>query len=80
MLARLNRHAEALAAFQAGVATSKESYSLMEAFAYRELANYADGGGAAVQAGVDLEAKLKTFDGRLTRDEFGGLTIGPTAI
>ena len=77
VLAKLSRHDEALAVFQLAIAASKESYSLMEAFAYRELANYAAGGDAAVQAGVDLEAKLKTFEGRMTREEFGGLSIGP---
>ena len=78
VLAKLDRHDEALSAFQAGIAASKESYSLMEAFALRELANYGGGGGAAaVQAGKDLEAKLQTFEGRMTRAEFDGLTIGP---
>lgn len=76
VLAKLSRHDEALAAFQLAITTSKESYSLMEAFAYRELANYAGGGDASVQAGVDLEAKLQTFEGRMTREEFGGLSIG----
>ena len=76
VLAKLNRHAEALVAFQAAIATAKQSYSMMEAFAYRELANFAGGEEAAVQAGVDLDAKLKTFEGRMTRDEFDGLTIG----
>ena len=66
---------EALDAFQAAVTVSKGSYSLMEALAYRELANYAAGGDAAVQAGVDLEAKLKTFEGRLTREEFDAIRI-----
>ena len=80
VLAKLGRHDEALVAFQAAISTSKESYSLMAALAYRELANYADGGGAAVQAAVDLEAKLQTFAGRMTQDEFDGLTIGPGAI
>ena len=77
VLAKLNRHDEALVAFQAAVTTSKDSLSLMEAFAYRELANYAGGGDAAVQAGKELEAKLKTFEGRMTREEFDGLTIRP---
>lgn len=77
VLAKLNRHADALVSFQAAIKTSKESYSLMEAFAYRELANYTAGGEAAVQAGVDLEAKLKTFEGRMTRAEFDELKITP---
>ena len=77
VLAKLGRHDEALAAFQAAIATSKESYSLMQAFAYRELANYAGGGDAAVHAGGDLEATLKTFEGRMTRAEFAELKIGP---
>ena len=78
VFAKLDRHEEALAAFQAAIAASKESYSLMEAFAYRELANYTDGGGdAAVQAAKDLEVKLDTFKGRMTREEFAGLTIAP---
>lgn len=80
VLAKLNRHDEALIAFQAAIATSKKSYNLMEAFAYRELSNYAAGGDAAVQAGVDLEAKLKTFEGRMTRADFDRLTIGPGSI
>ena len=78
VLAKLDRHDEALVAFQAAIAVSKESYSLMEAFALRELANYTDGGGdAAVQAGKDLEAKLDTFKGQMTREDFDGLTIAP---
>ena len=77
VLAKLNRHDEALVAFQAAVAISHESYSMMAAFAYRELANYAGGGEAAVQAGKELEAKLKTFEGRMTREEFDRLTIAP---
>ena len=77
VLAKLDRPDEALVAFQAAIAVSKESYSLMAAFAYRELANFRAGGGAAVQASKDLEAKLDSFDGRLTRAAFDGLTIGP---
>lgn len=81
VLAKLGRHDEALAAFQAGIATSKESYNLIEAFAYRELANYTGGGDAcqhaAARAGIDLEAKLKTFEGRMTHADFDALTIGP---
>ena len=34
-------------------------------------------GEAAVQAGKDLEVKLKTFEGRMTKEEFDGLTIAP---
>ena len=52
----------------------------MEAFALRELANYAAGVGgdsAAAQAAKDLELKLNTFEGRLTRDDFTTLTISP---
>merc|ERR1719272_2055889 len=48
VFAKLNRHAEALVAFQAAITTSNESYSLMEAFALRELANYVPIGDAAV--------------------------------
>ena len=80
VFAKLDRHAEALVAFQAAIATSKESYNLMQTFAYRELSNYAAGGDAAVQAGVDLDAKLKTFEGRMTRADFDRLTIGPGSI
>ena len=76
VFAKLGRHDEALAAFEAAVAASTQSYSLMEALAYRELANYADAGAAAVQAGKDLEIKLATFEG-LTRNESDGLTIAP---
>ena len=77
VLAKIARHDEALLAFQAAIAASKESYSMMAAFAYRELANYADGGDTSVQAGKDLEAKLVTFEGRMTRGEFDRLTIAP---
>lgn len=77
VLAELNRHDEALEAFQAAVTTSKASYSLMEAFALRELANYPGGGAAAIQAGKDLEIKLDTFEGRLTRADFATLKITP---
>ena len=80
VLAKLNRHEEALAAFQAAIATSKESYNLIQMFAYRELSDYAAGGDAAVQAGADLEAKLNTFEGRMSRADFNGLTIGPGPI
>ena len=77
VMAKLQRHAEALLAFQAAVAASKQSYNLIEAFAYRELANYAAGGEAAAQASKDLAAKLETFNGMLTQLEFAGLNIGP---
>ena len=77
VFAKLNRHDEALVAFQAAITTSKQSYSLMEAFALRELANYVGIGDAAVQAGKDLEVKLDTFNGRMTRKEFDRLTIAP---
>ena len=77
VLAKLGRHDEALVAFQAAIATSKQSYSLMEAFAYRELSNYTDGGDAAVQAGEDLDRKLSSFEGRISRAEFDGMTIRP---
>ena len=75
----MNRHDEALAAFKAAIVVSKETYSLVEAFALRELVNYTEGGGgdaaahAKVQAGTDLELKLETFKGRLTRAEFDTL-------
>ena len=75
VFAKLNRHEEALAAFQAAIAVSKQSYCLMEAFALRELANYAAGGEVAVQAGKDLAAKLDTFKGCMTRVEFETLSI-----
>ena len=79
ILAQMNRHDEALAAFKAAIVVSKETYSLVEAFALRELVNYTEGGGgdaaahAKVQAGTDLELKLETFKGRLTRAEFDTL-------
>ena len=76
-LAALNQNDEALAAFQSCISTSKESYSLMEVIANRELANYASGGEAAVQAGVDLETKLETFKSQMSQDEFASLTIRP---
>ena len=77
VFAQLHRPDEALAAFRAAIALSKESYSLVEAFALRELANYTAAGADAVQAGRDLEFKLGSFNGRLTRAEFDGLTIAP---
>jgi hypothetical protein len=84
VLMKLNRHTEALDAFQAGIATSKESYPMMEALAYRELANCNAVGAvpaamveAARQAKRDLEEKLKGFNGRLTSAEFDMLTIAP---
>ena len=82
VLAKLDRHAEALAAFQAAIAASKETFSVMEALALRELSNYAGGGGggggvdAAAQAGQDLEAKLSTFKD-LTPAEFDTFKITP---
>ena len=75
VFAKLNQHDKALAAFQAAITISKESYSLMEAFALRELANCVGIGDAAVRAGKDLEAKLDTFE--MTRAEFDHLTIAP---
>jgi len=84
VLTKLNRHTEALAAFQAAIVASKESYPMMEALAYRELANCNAAVGApaammeaAAHAGRDLEAKLKEFEGRLTRAEFDTLSIAP---
>ena len=77
VFAQRKQHVEALAAFQTAIAVSKESYSLMEALAYRELANYADGGEAAVQAGRDLELKLAMFKGQLTKADFDSLKITP---
>ena len=76
-LAKLGRHAEALAAFQLAITTSKESFNLIEALAYRELAKYAEGGEAAAQAAADLDAKLAGFDGRLARADFDKLKIAP---
>ena len=64
-----------MVAFQAATTVSKESYRLMEAFAHRELTNYAAAGAAAVQASRDLEATLAAFEGQMTREEFDGLTI-----
>ena len=75
VFAKLNQHDKALAAFQAAIIVSKQSYSLAEAFALRELANCVGIGDAAVRAGKDLEAKLDTFKGRMTRAEFDHLTI-----
>ena len=77
VFAKLNQHDKALAAFQAAIIVSKQSYSLAEAFALRELANCVGIGDAAVRAGKDLEAKLDTFKGRMTRAEFDHLTIAP---
>jgi tetratricopeptide (TPR) repeat protein len=83
VLTKLNRHIEALDAFQTAITISKESYSMMEALAYRELATYngvpvpAAMVAAVAQAGRDMETKLKEFDGRLTRAEFDMLSIAP---
>jgi hypothetical protein len=85
VLTKLNRHIEALDAYQAAITTAKQSYPMMEALAYRELANcdtsaagcLAPMRAAAAQAARDLEEKLKEFDGRLTRAEFDTLTIAP---
>jgi hypothetical protein len=84
VLAKLNQHTEALTAFQAGIATSKESYPMMKVLAYRELANCNAAGDApaamaeaAAHAERDLAEKLKGFDGRLTRAEFDMVTIAP---
>jgi hypothetical protein len=85
VLTKLNRHTEGLSAFQAAITSSKESYPMIEALAYRELA-YCCGDAAvgvpveiaqaASQAGRDLEVRLKAFDG-LTRAEFETLMISP---
>ena len=85
-MTKLNRHPEGLAAFQAAIVTSKESYPMMEALAYRELANCnatadapANVLAAVAQAQIDLEEKLKEFDDRMTRAEFNTLSIAPPA-
>jgi hypothetical protein len=87
VLTKLNRHTEALAAFQAAISSSKESYPMLEALAYRELVHACDAvspsilpapvAEAAAQAGRDLEAKLIEFGSRLTRVEFDMLSIAP---
>lgn len=77
VLAKLKRRNDALVAFHAAIVTSKESYSLVQAFAYREMANYADGGDAAVLANDDLNATLKAHEGWTTRADFDTLTISP---
>ena len=80
VFAKLGRHADALAAFEAAIIASKESYIMMQAFAYQGLANYAavDGSNAtAAQAANDLGSKLKEFDGRLTTAEFEQLRVAP---
>ena len=86
VLTKLNQHTEALAAFQAAITISKESYPMIEALAYRELANCCDVATAdaplmvveaAAQAAQELEEKLKEFDGRLTSAEFDKLSIAP---
>ena len=76
-LAKLDRHTEALIAFETAIAVSKESFPVIEALAYRELANYAQGGDAAVQAAKDLETKLSTFESQITPAEFAALKISP---
>jgi hypothetical protein len=83
VLAKLNRHSEALTAFQEAIRTSKESYPMMEALAHRELATINTTAAdvpalvvkAAAQAQIDMEEKLKEFEGRLTRAEFNRLSI-----
>ena len=77
VFAKLGRQEEALAAFQAAVDDSKESFPMIQAFAYRELANYKSAPASVVaQANASLEATLDGFEGRLTRAEFGILTLG----
>ena len=79
VLAKLDRHPEALASFDAAIAASKESYIMMRALAYRELAQYADPAAASAAAGAakDLEITLHEFEGRLTAADFGRLRIAP---
>lgn len=78
-LAKHNDHVGANAAFCAGVEAAKASkFHLMEALALRELAlhdhdNYTE---IARQARLDLGAKLKIFDGRMTLQELGSLKLG----
>lgn len=83
MLTKLNQHADALAAFEEAIATAKQSYPMIEAMAYRELANCNVGAAAAeamaaaqAQAVKDLKEKLNEFDGRLNRAEFDTMSIG----
>ena len=82
VLTKLKRHSDALSAFQAAVSTAKLSYPLMEALAYRELAEcdteLAPGPFAAAveKAQTDLSEKLKEFEGQLSSEEFGMLSIG----
>ena len=78
VFAKLGRQEEALAAFQASVDESKESFPMIQAFAYRELANYkAAPAGVVAQAKANLEATLDGFEGRLTRAEFDSMKLSP---
>ena len=65
VLAKLNRHTDALASFQAAIEASKQSYPMIEALAYREMANA--GAGAKLDrptndAAADLVNKSATDD------------------
>lgn len=81
VLTKLNRHSEALAAFQAGIEKSKDSFPMMQALAYRELANCDCRAAppafvaAVEQAQRDLEQQLQVFGGQISRAEFNILTL-----
>ena len=73
-LTKLNRPGEALAAFQTAVTVSQGSFPMVQAFAYRELARCTVAPpDVAAKASADLDAKLREFEGRLTRAEFDSL-------
>ena len=77
VLGKLGRHADALEAFQAAIATSKESWPMMQAVAHRELAQYEHAPpGVAAKAQADMQATLATFKG-LTAQEFENVNFGP---
>ena len=85
VLIKLNRYTEALAAFQTGIESSKDSYPMMQALACRELANCncevaPPAFVAAVeQAKRDLDLQLQGFGGRMSKTEFNMLSIAPPA-
>ena len=77
VFAKLDRHQEALAAFQAAASVSLESYRMMQAFAYRELAQYEQAPAKVrADANASLAATLAGFGTFCTRAEFDSLKFG----
>ena len=80
ILAKDGKHAEANTAFQAGVDAAKQStLPLIEALALRELAQHdcSEFVQTALRAKQEVVAKLDTFQGRLSLEEFAALRFAP---